>query len=128
MPRPPQPPKRRRVPSCPGNPTREAVDPRWLLKAVAVVLLAALPCGYLTLCLLFYVGQWQIVLHPQRPGASPPPVANAAVEFVRFAPDDSAIPQLTGWWIPAPPSAPSARPYPQSTLLHLPGRHRPLAH
>lgn len=127
MPRTTQSPNRRAAPPSPGHQTGEVVDPRWLLKAVTVVLLAALVCGYLTLCLLFYVGQWQIVLHPQRPGTSQPPVANAAAEFVRFAPDDSATPQLTGWWIPATPSAASASRYAQTTLLYLPGGSGSLA-
>jgi uncharacterized protein len=75
------------------------IDPRWLLKAFALTVLAAFICGYLTLCLLFYQGQWQLVLHPKRTTSSQPPVPGA--ELVHFAPGDAATPQLTGWWIPA---------------------------
>ena len=42
----------------------EDIDPRWLLKAGALAIAAALLCGYLTVCGLFYFGQWQFVLHP----------------------------------------------------------------
>jgi pimeloyl-ACP methyl ester carboxylesterase len=75
------------------------VDPRWLLKALAITLLAALVCGYLTLCLLFYQGQWQLILHPKRSTSSQPPVPGA--ELVHFAPGESGNTELTGWWIPA---------------------------
>ena len=94
----------------------EDIDPRWIVKALAAVVLTALVCGYLTLCLLFYVGQWQIVLHPVRnPG--PLNLPGTSAELIRFAPDESAVPQLTGWWIPAV----SGARYSHTTLLYLPG-------
>ncbi len=101
------------------------VDPRWLLKAGALTILAALVCGYLTLCLLFYQGQWQLILHPKRPTGSQLPVVDSqtAAELVHFAPDESAVPQLTGWWIPAPPGSR----YSQSTILLLPSGDGSLA-
>ena len=95
----------------------EVVDPIWLLKGIGLTLLAALVCGYLAFCLLFYQGQWQLVLHPTRTSSSPPSIAGITYEVVHFAPDESAVPQLTGWWIPA---APAAR-YVQTTVLFLPG-------
>jgi pimeloyl-ACP methyl ester carboxylesterase len=91
------------------------IDPRWILKALGAVVLAALICGYLTLCLLFYVGQWQLVLHPTQ-SAKPLSITGANADLVRFGPNESAIPQLTGWWIPA---AAGAR-YSTTTLLYLP--------
>jgi pimeloyl-ACP methyl ester carboxylesterase len=91
----------------------EDVNPRWILKALGAVILAALICGYLTLCLLFYVGQWQLVLHPAR---NAKPLAVAGAEMIRFAPDESAVPKLTGWWIPAATGAK----YSSTTLLYLP--------
>ena len=107
------------------SPTPEAVHPLWLVKALAAVLLAAVLCGYLTLCLLFYQGQWQLVLHPSRDTSIHPPVVDSPTkaELVRFAPDESATPQLTGWWIPA---APGGR-YAHTTLLFLPGADGRLA-
>lgn len=92
----------------------ETVDPRWLLKAFSLVVAVALMLGYATLCLLFYQGQWQMVLHPGKPrSATQPPDA----QIVHFGPDATAIPQLTGWWIPAAAGAP----YRNLTLLYLRG-------
>jgi len=119
MPRTTPNPNRRTAPTSPKSPSKsapEVVDPRWLLKALGLVLVVAVVCGYLTYCLIFYIGQWQIVLHPTRTTSSQPPVVNASAEFLRFAPDDSAAPQLTGWWIPAT----SGGKYAQTTLLYLP--------
>jgi pimeloyl-ACP methyl ester carboxylesterase len=103
--RPPQPPS-----------TPETVDPIWLVKAIAATVLVAIICGYLALCLLFYQGQWQLVLHPARTATAPVSIDGVPYQLIHFGPDDSAIPQLTGWWIPA---APTAR-YSHITLLFLP--------
>jgi pimeloyl-ACP methyl ester carboxylesterase len=120
MPRPtPKPSKR----TPPTNAHPEVVSPLWLLKAIALTIIAALVCGYLTLCLLFYQGQWQFVLHPTRTSAAPTSIAGIPYELIRFGPDESATPQLTGWWIP---SSPSAR-YTHSTILFLPGADGSLA-
>jgi uncharacterized protein len=81
----------------------DVVSPIWLVKAIALTILAALFCGYLTFCLLFYQGQWQLVLHPTRTSSTPLSIAGASAELIRFGPDESATPQLTGWWIPADP-------------------------
>lgn len=90
----------------------EIVSPIWLAKALGLVLLVALLCTYLTLCLFFLQGQWQIVLHPIR--SKTPPPANSPV--VRFGPDESATPQLVGVWLPA---LPGAR-YGETVILFLP--------
>jgi uncharacterized protein len=119
MPRPTPSPSKRTPPSR-SNAT-EDVDPRWLIKAAGLTILLALFCGYLTLCWLFYQGQWQLVLHPTRTAASQPPVVGA--ELIHFAPDQSATPQLTGWSIPAPPNAR----YAQTTILLLPSGDGSLA-
>jgi uncharacterized protein len=101
----------------------EDVSPMWLVKAIAVTIVAALFCGYLTFCLLFYQGQWQLVLHPTRTLSAPPSIAGIPYELIRFGLDESATPQLTGWWIP---SAPGAR-YVHTTILFLPGSEGSLA-
>jgi pimeloyl-ACP methyl ester carboxylesterase len=102
------------IPSQPVPP--DVVSPIWLIKAIVLTIVAALLCGYLTFCLLFYQGQWQLVLHPTRTSASPASIAGVPYELIRFAPDESATPQLTGWWIP---SAPGGR-YSSITILFLP--------
>lgn len=109
-----KPPKRRPQPA--PTPQPETVDPIWLLKAGGATVALALVCAYIALCLLFYQGQWQIVLHPKRTTAAPASIGGAAYQLVHFGPDESAIPQLTGWWIPA---APGGR-YAGTTLLFLP--------
>ncbi len=95
----------------------ETVDPIWLLKAIGITILVALLCAWLTLNLLFYRGQWQLVLHPTRTSAPPANIAGAPYELIHFGLDESATPQLTGWWIPAPANGR----YAQSTILFLPG-------
>ncbi len=110
MPRPTPSPQR----PTPSQAPPVVVDPRWVAKAFVIIIVASLLCGYLSLCLLFYVGQWQIVLHPTRTISAQPPVP--AAELLHFAPDDSAVPQLTGWWIPAL----SGTRYTNLTLLYLP--------
>ena len=94
----------------------DVVSPIWLVKAIALTILAALFCGYLTLCLLVYQGQWQFVLHPIRTSASPTSIAGIPYELIRFGPDESATPQLTGWWIPSDPGGH----YVHLTILFLP--------
>ncbi len=89
------------------------VSPAWLIKAIALVLLAAALCTYVALCLLFRQGQWQLVLHPVHFSSAPPNTP----DVVRFAPDDSGTPQLVGTWLLA---APGAR-YSETTILFLPG-------
>ena len=113
MPRPtPKPAK----PTPPQAAPPDVVSPIWLIKAIALTIVAALLCGYLTLCLLFYQGQWQLVLHPTRTSTSPKSIAGIPYELIRFGPDESSTPQLTGWWIPA---APGSR-YATITILFLP--------
>ncbi len=76
------------------------VDPVWLLKAAVAVVAVGLLCAYLTVCALFFVEQWQLVLHPSRAVPRTPASMDLAFEPVRFGDDRSGQPQLTGWWIP----------------------------
>jgi pimeloyl-ACP methyl ester carboxylesterase len=120
MPRPtPKPNKRTPPQSAPPD----VVNPIWLAKAIGLAILAALLCGYLTFCLLFYQGQWQLVLHPVRTSSGPASVAGIPYQLIRFGPDESATPQLTGWWIP---SDPGGR-YAHLTILFLPDGNGSLA-
>ena len=79
----------------------EIVDPRWLFKAGAVALLVALLFAYLTLCWLFYQGQWQFALHPSRTVAQTPAILGLKFEAIRFGVDATGTPQLSGWFIPS---------------------------
>lgn len=89
------------------------VSGRWLLKAVGAVVLLALVCSYLSLALLYYQGQWQIVLHPDARAKKEP----APSGLIHFGTDESGRPQLTGEWHPA---AAGSR-YSDLTILVLSG-------
>jgi len=105
------------------NPNPEVVDPVWLLKALGVIVAGAMLCGYLTLCVLFYHAQWQMILHPTRSTLAPATIGGAPYETVRFAVDDSGTPQLVGWWLPASPGGQ----YASDTILYLPSGDGSLA-
>jgi uncharacterized protein len=107
MPR-PTPPTAKTSPAAPVT-----VSGRWLLTAFILSLGAALVCGYLTLCLLFWQGQWQLLYHPSRTITATPASVGLAFGDVRFDVTDTGQPQLDGWWIPAAPDA--------ATILYLHG-------
>jgi pimeloyl-ACP methyl ester carboxylesterase len=77
------------------------VDPRWLLKALAVCAAIALLCGYAVICWLFWQGQWQLVLHPSHAVAHTPGEFGLQAQDVRFGVDATGQPQLHGWVVPA---------------------------
>lgn len=94
---------------APARQTVEVIDPRWLLKAGAVTVVAALLCAWGTLCLLFYQGQWQFALQPTHAVAKTPKDLGLTFEPVRFGVDASGTPQMSGWWIASDtPGAPTA--------------------
>ncbi len=101
------------------------IDPRWLLKMLAVTIGGALFCGYLTLCGLFYQGQWQLVLHPDTATTITPASVNLPFEDVSFDYTETGQPQLHGWWIPAAGNAPAG--YSAFTILYLHGGNGSLA-
>jgi hypothetical protein len=74
----------------------ELVDPRWILKALGIVLFVALLCAWGTLCLLWYQGQWQLVLRPSRTVATTPNRYLFNFMEVRFSDDAVGNPQLYG--------------------------------
>ncbi len=81
------------------------VSGHWLLYAVLGVVTLAAVSAYLTLCLLFYQGQWQVVFHPSRTIASTPATVGLKYDDVRFDFTGTGTPQLAGWWIPAEPGS-----------------------
>jgi pimeloyl-ACP methyl ester carboxylesterase len=78
----------------------ELVDPRWILKALGIVFAVALVLAWGTLCLLWYQGQWQLVLHPSRNVAATPASLGLNFTELHFADDATGLPQLHGWLIP----------------------------
>jgi pimeloyl-ACP methyl ester carboxylesterase len=79
----------------------ETVDPRWLLKAGAVVFAFALLCVLALFWTTFYYTQWQYVLAPSRSVASNPSADGLSFSEVHFGVDATGQPQLDGWLIPA---------------------------
>jgi len=79
----------------------EIVDPRWLLKAGAVVCAFALLCVLALFWTAFYYTQWQYVLAPSRSVATNPSAASLSFSEVHFGADATGQPQLDGWWIPS---------------------------
>ena len=81
--------------------------------AILGVIAAAAVCAYLTLCLLFYQGQWQIVFHPSLTITATPATVGLKYDAISFDYTGTGAAQLTGWWIPADPKPlPKALPTP----------------
>lgn len=87
--------------TAPQSSAPELIEPRWIVKALALVLAVALLCAWGTLCLLWYQGQWQLVLHPSRTVAATPASFHLNFTELHFADDVAGIPQLHGWLIPS---------------------------
>lgn len=83
----------------------EVVSGRWLVKAILAMLAIGGGALYLTVCFLFYQGQWQFTFFP--PKNSSPGIASIAAKSglpitnVRFDTTEEGVEQLDGWWIPA---------------------------
>ncbi|MFC5864590.1 alpha/beta hydrolase [Acidicapsa dinghuensis] len=89
------------------------VSGRWLLSALAVMIVIAAGCGWMALCLLYWQGSWQLLYHPQRTITKTPASAGLAFEPVHFWATESGDTRLTGWWIPSPAA--------RFTMLYLHG-------
>jgi pimeloyl-ACP methyl ester carboxylesterase len=76
------------------------ISARWLLGAAAVTLLGIFACAWLTLCLLYWQGSWQLLYHPKTAITRTPASAGMTFETIRFAATETGVTQLTGWWIP----------------------------
>ena len=80
----------------------EIVDPSWLFKAMGAVLALGLVCAYVSICLLFYFQQAQLLLHPSRTLTATPASEGLPFRPVRFGEEGDQIagqPRLSGWWI-----------------------------
>ncbi len=76
----------------------------WLLGAFGLVVLAAACCAYLSLCLLFVQGQWQLLYRPPQPSGQSATPADLKLEYsdIRFGVNDAGVSELSGWWLPGP--------------------------
>ena len=110
-------PKQPRPPS-PLDQQLPLVSGRWLAWSLLGIFGGGLLLVYLTLCLLFWQGQWQILFLRTTPVSaiqSTSPDA-AAIKTVQFDMTEAGHPQLTGIFV----SPPADRPYSGKTVLYLP--------
>jgi pimeloyl-ACP methyl ester carboxylesterase len=87
-----------RHPPRPASSAPEIVDPRWIAKAVAIVIAACILLAYFSICFLIYQGGWQLMLHPA-PKGDPP--ASLPAQIVHFDAAETGTPRLVAWWLPA---------------------------
>ncbi|MES2222254.1 MAG: alpha/beta hydrolase [Acidobacteriota bacterium] len=105
----------------------EVVSGRWLVKAILGVLAAAGVALYLTVCLLFYQGQWQFTFFV--PKTVEPSAATVAansglpITDARFDTTEEGVQRLDGWWIP---SSSSATRFSHFAVLFCPNGHTDL--
>jgi len=85
-------------PAAPATEPPRTVSGRWLLGAFGAVIAAAAVLVYFTLGVLFYAGQWQLVLHPTYKITATP---QAKFEAIQFDYTETGVARLDGWWIPA---------------------------
>ncbi len=97
------------------DPAFPNVSARWLLMAAAGMSAIVALCAWLTLCLLYWQGNWQLLYHPQAKIAATPAQIGLPFESIRLAATDTGVTQLTGWWIP------SGMPGVPMTVLYLHG-------
>lgn len=81
--------------------TPATVSPKWLLTMGGLSLAGALVCAWITLCILFWQGSWQLLYRPTSAITSTPASVNLQFQSIGFASNAAGEPQLRGWWIPA---------------------------
>jgi uncharacterized protein len=92
----------------PLAPQQPLATTRFILAGFAATIGLAAVCVYITFCLLFWQGQWQLVFKPSRAVPSTPATVGVAYDKISFDTTETGQPQLSGWWIPAEQSAPFA--------------------
>jgi acetyl esterase/lipase len=85
----------------PLAPQQPLTSSRWIIGALAGTLLFAALCVYITFCLLFWQGQWQLVFQPSRTLTTTPASVGLPFDNVQFDATETGVLQLSGWWIPA---------------------------
>jgi pimeloyl-ACP methyl ester carboxylesterase len=99
----------------PLAPQQPLASARWILGGLAATLGLAVVCVYITFCLLFWQGQWQLVFKPSRTITATPASLGLKYDEISFDATETGILLLNGWWIPADRNAP----YAGKTLLLL---------
>lgn len=83
----------------------QTVSARWIAGALAIVVAGAVLCVWGALCLIFWLGSWQLLYNPKSVIVRTPADAGLQFDSVDFATTESGQPQLHGWWIPGPPES-----------------------
>jgi pimeloyl-ACP methyl ester carboxylesterase len=89
----------------PLAPQQPLASARWLLGGVAATVGLAAVCVYITFCLLFWQGQWQLVFKPSRAITATPAAGGMKFDEISFDATETGILRLNGWWVPAEPNA-----------------------
>ena len=91
-----------RTPKAVASPSVPAlISPRWLVTNIGLMILGAVICAWLTLCLLFWQGSWQLLYRPTSAVTRTPATAGLPFDVIQFADTPAGVPQLQGWWIPS---------------------------
>jgi pimeloyl-ACP methyl ester carboxylesterase len=99
----------------PLAPQQPLTSSLWILGAIAGTLGLAALCVYISFCLLFWQGQWQLVFRPSRVITVTPASVGLKYDDVSFDATETGVLQLNGWWVPAERNAR----YAAGTLLLL---------
>ncbi len=73
----------------------------WLLSMGLAALAGAALCVWGALCLVFWMGAWQLLYHPAATITRTPASVGLAYNEVHFATLENGTPRLAGWWVPA---------------------------
>jgi uncharacterized protein len=92
----------------PLAPQQPLTSIRWIAGGLAGTLGLAVMCVYITFCLLFWQGQWQLVFNPSRTITATPASAGIQYDEISFDATETGVPQLNGWWIPVGGNPPFA--------------------
>jgi pimeloyl-ACP methyl ester carboxylesterase len=101
----------------PLHPRNPPVGLKWILGALAGIILAAVLLLYGSLCLLFWQGEWQLIFHPSNTVSGTPASLGLAFDELRFGATETGQLPLDGWWVPSATAPPS----PSLTVLYLHG-------
>lgn len=81
------------------------ISPRWIAAAFGIAVAGAAVCVWAALCLVFWLGSWQLLYHPKSAIAQTPASTGLQFDSIDFATTEAGQPQLHGWWIPGPPES-----------------------
>ena len=88
-----------------GSSAPLVVSPRWIAAAFCIAVAGAALCVWAALCLVFWLGSWQLLYHPKTTITQTPASAELPFDSIDFATTEAGQPQLHGWWIPGPPES-----------------------